>query len=346
MLNIFKFNIEKTLYLIIYRSKILMKNVIIFGGAGFIGTNLTKYLLNKDYKVLSVDNFYTGQLENVQLFSEYSNYKFLYADITKEFMYQLKRDIEDFLDNKVDEIYNLACPASLHKYQKDPLYTIDCSLAIKPLCLLALYYHATLLHASTSEVYGDPLEHPQSESYKGNVNIVGPRSCYDEGKRIAETIIYLYIQLGLKAKIIRIFNTYGPYMDPTDGRVISNFINQALQNQDITIYGDGSQTRSFQYIDDLIIAIDKVMHNTDEDFYGPINIGSEFEFTIKELADLVLKMISESTSQIIYKELPKDDPIQRQTDNTKLYKKTHHISSITLEEGLEKTIKYFKSIYE
>ena len=327
-----------------------MKNIIIFGGAGFIGTNLTKYLLNQGHKVLCVDNFYTSNISNITRFNHNLNYNHIMLDITElddQLVYiQLTNKIEDFFYNFVDEIYNLACPASPPKYQKNPLYTIHCSLAVEYICKIAIEYNSILLHASTSEVYGDPLIHPQPENYKGNVNTVGPRSCYDEGKRIAETIIYEYNKLGLRSKIIRIFNTYGPYMDPNDGRVISNFINQALQNKDITIYGNGTQTRSFQYIDDLIIGIDKVMHNTIEDFYGPINIGSEFEFTINELAELILKMIPESKSKIIYKDLPKDDPIQRRTDNSKLYKKTHHISSITLEEGLEKTIKYFKSLYE
>lgn len=322
-----------------------MKRAIIFGGAGFIGTNLTKYLLDKEYKIICVDNFYTSNNENVKQFVNNVNYEFLKGDICDISLYStLEEYVDIYLDNKVDEIYNLACPASPPKYQKNPLYTIHCSLAIELICRFAMTYDTILLHSSTSEVYGDPLIHPQPEDYKGNVNTVGPRSCYDEGKRIAETIIYEYVKFGLHSKIIRIFNTYGPWMDPDDGRVISNFVNQALENKDITIYGDGSQTRSFQYVDDLLVGIDKVMHNTSEDFYGPINIGSEFEFTIKELAELVLKMIPESKSKIIYKDLPQDDPIQRKTDNTKLYKKTHHISSITLEEGLEKTIEYFKSI--
>lgn len=325
-----------------------MKNVVIFGGAGFIGTNLIKYLLDHDNRILCIDNLYTGKMSNVELFINDNRFKFLYLDITDNtrFNYLLRYSIDTFLNYKVDEIYNLACPASPPKYQKNPVYTIHCSLAVENICKIAIEYNAVLLHASTSEVYGDPLKHPQPESYKGNVNTVGPRSCYDEGKRIAETIIYEYNKLGLHSKIIRIFNTYGPYMDPDDGRVISNFINQALQGKDITIYGDGNQTRSFQYIDDLINGIDKVMHSTDNDFYGPVNIGSEFEFTIKELADLVLQMIPESKSNIIYTDLPKDDPIQRKTDNTKLYNKTHHQSKITLEEGLEKTIKYFKKLYE
>lgn len=322
-----------------------MKTAIVFGGAGFIGINLIKHLLDNQYKILCVDNLYTGQLSNVNKFKTNNSFCFINLDITDiKFNHLIRYNIGTFLDNDVDEIYNLACPASPPKYQKDPIYTIHCSLAIENICKLAIEYDSILLHASTSEVYGDPLIHPQTEDYKGNVNTVGPRSCYDEGKRIAETIIYEYTKLGLHSKIIRIFNTYGPYMDPDDGRVISNFINQALQNKDITIYGDGTQTRSFQYIDDLIIGIDKVMHNTDINFYGPINIGSEFEFTINELANLVLQLIPESKSKIVYQNLPKDDPIQRRTDNTKLYNKTHHKSNITLEEGLQKTIIYFKKL--
>ena len=327
-----------------------MKHILIFGGAGFIGTNLTKYLLNQGHKVLCVDNFYTSNFSNIEQFNHNLNYNHLLLDITELEYYniygKLQHKIKSFLNNSIDEIYNLACPASPPKYQKDPIYTIHCSLAVESLCKIAIEYESLFLHSSTSEVYGDPLVHPQPENYKGNVNTVGPRSCYDEGKRLAETIIYEYNKRGLRSKVIRIFNTYGPWMDPNDGRVISNFITQALQNKDITIYGDGSQTRSFQYIDDLLIGIDKVMHNTTDDFHGPVNIGSEFEFTIKELAELVLKMIPESKSKIVYKELPKDDPIQRKTDNTKLYNKTHHVSSITLEEGLQKTIKYFRSLYE
>lgn len=321
-------------------------NVIIFGGAGFIGTNMTKRCLERGDRVLCIDNFYTGNNDNIKQFISNNNFKFIYLDITdmKLLFNVIELNANIFFDGVVDEIYNFACPASPPKYQKDPIYTIHCSLAVEYLCKLSIKYNSILLHASTSEVYGDPLMHPQNESYKGNVNTVGPRSCYDEGKRIAETIIYEYHKQGLKCKIIRIFNTYGPYMDPNDGRVISNFINQALDNKDIIIYGDGNQTRSFQYIDDLLDGIDKVMHNTNKDFYGPVNIGSEYEFTINDLAKLVLEMIPESKSKTVYNDLPQDDPIQRKADNAKLFSYTKHKSNITLEIGLRKTIDYFKEI--
>lgn len=241
---------------------------------------------------------------------------------------------------EIDEIYNLACPASPPKYQIDPIYTIHVSLAIEDICKLAIEYNAKMLYSSTSEVYGNPIVHPQTEDYRGNVNTMGPRSCYDEGKRIAETIIYEYIKKGCRAKVIRIFNTYGPYMDPNDGRVISNFVCQALLNKDITIYGDGQQTRSFQYIDDLLDGMEAMM-NTEDDFIGPVNIGSPYEFTMIELAQLVLKKITLSTSNLIYKDLPKDDPTQRKANVDKLNSKTGWLPFRTLDEGLDKTIPYF-----
>ncbi|MBR6908149.1 GDP-mannose 4,6-dehydratase, partial [bacterium] len=244
-------------------------------------------------------------------------------------------------ENKIDEIYNLACPASPPKYMKDPLHTIRTSLAIDWICKLAKEYDAKILQASTSEVYGDPdlLHHPQNEFYNGNVNIIGPRACYDEGKRIAETILYEYHKLGVKCKIIRIFNTYGPYMDPNDGRVITNFICQALTNKDITVYGDGTQTRSFQYIDDLIFGMTEFM-KTDE--FGPVNIGNPKEFTINKLADIILELIPESKSKIIYKKLPKDDPIQRKADISKAFSMFGYKPKIELKEGLINTINYLK----
>jgi UDP-glucuronate decarboxylase len=251
--------------------------------------------------------------------------------------------IEKIFDNYIDEIYNLACPASPPKYMKNPLHTIKTSLSIDWICKLAKKYDAKILHASTSEVYGNPdlLHHPQNEFYNGNVNMIGPRSCYDEGKRIAETIMYEYHKLGVKCKIIRIFNTYGPYMDPNDGRVISNFVCQALLNRDITIYGDGTQTRSFQYVDDLIYGMTEFM-NTDANEMGPVNIGNPGEFTMNELAELILKLIPESKSKIVYKELPKDDPIQRKADISKAFSMFGYKPKIQLEEGLKKTIEYFK----
>lgn len=321
-----------------------MKNIIIFGGAGFIGTNLTKRLLDEGNKVLCIDNFFTGRLVNINLFLKNQNYLYWNTDITdKETFEKIDNVIEVFFYNFVDEIYNLACPASPPKYQIDPIYTIHTSLAIEDICELAIKYDAKMLHSSTSEVYGDPDEfhHPQEETYRGNVNTMGPRACYDEGKRIAETIIYEYIKKGCKAKVIRIFNTYGPYMDPNDGRVVSNFICQMLRNEDVTIYGDGSQTRSFQYIDDLLDGM-RAMMDTEDDFYGPVNIGSPYEFTMLELAELVFKLIPQSTSKIIFTELPKDDPKQRQADITKLKEKTGWQPKTELLDGLEKTIEYFE----
>ena len=320
-----------------------MKHIIIFGGAGFIGSNLIKFLLLDDNnKILCIDNLQTGRSSNMNEFINDSNFTWHIGDITNLQTYiSIKKPIKEFFNNKIDEIYNLACPASPPKYMKDPLHTIRTSLAIDNICQLAKEYNAKILHASTSEVYGNPdiEHHPQNEEYHGNVNIIGPRSCYDEGKRIAETILYEYNKLGIKCKIIRIFNTYGPNMDPNDGRVISNFVCQALLDKDITIYGDGTQTRSFQYIDDLIYGMTEFM-KTDE--FGPVNIGNPGEFTMYELAMLVLKLIPNSTSKIVYKELPKDDPIQRKADISKAFKMFGYKPKISLEEGLKKTIEYFK----
>lgn len=319
-----------------------MRHIIIFGGAGFIGTNLIKFLLNDDVKIICIDNFQTGRASNIEQFKDIKNIRWFVGDITTNIWMQINNIIYSYFDNKVDEIYNLACPASPPKYLVNPIHTIETSLAIKHICDIAMRFDAKLLQASTSEVYGNPDEfhHPQNESYFGNVNMIGPRSCYDEGKRIAETFLYEFRKLGCKCKIIRIFNTYGKFMDPDDGRVISNFICQALRNEDITIYGDGTQTRSFQYIDDLIYGMTEFMKN---DEFGPVNIGNPEEFTIKELAELVLKMIPESTSKIVYKELPKDDPIQRKADISKAYKMFGYKPKIKLREGLTKTIEYFRN---
>ena len=320
------------------------KHIIVFGGAGFIGTNLIKFLLeDKNNKILCIDNLETGRHSNIENFIDNKNFEWHLVDITNYFAYDsIKKILKDSFDNKIDEIYNLACPASPPKYMKNPLHTIKTSLSIMWICKLAKEYNAKVLHASTSEVYGNPdiKHHPQNETYFGNVNMVGPRSCYDEGKRIAETILYEYYKLGTKCKIIRIFNTYGPYMDPNDGRVISNFVCQILKNEDVTIYGDGTQTRSFQYIDDLIHGMTEFM-KTDE--FGPVNIGNPEEFTIYDLALILKKMIPDSTSEIIYKELPKDDPIQRKADISKAYKMFGYKPKIKLEEGLAYTIEYFKN---
>ena len=321
-----------------------MNNVIIFGGAGFIGTNLTKRCIDRGDKVLCIDNLCTGRLSNIYEFELNKNFKFQALDITnKNLLNQvLPLNINLFLNGKVDEIYNLACPASPPKYQKEPLFTIHTSLAVEDICKLAIKYNSKLLHASTSEVYGDPLVHPQAEEYKGNVNTFGSRACYDEGKRIAETILYEYSKLKCRVKVIRIFNTYGPYMDPTDGRVISNFICQAIQRNPITIYGNGTQTRSFQYIDDLLNGIDAVM-STDDEFTGPVNIGSHFEFAINDLVAEIQKNFGYEL-KLEFKELPEDDPKQRKADISKLHMMTGWEPKVSLQEGIVKTIQYFKSL--
>ncbi|MCF7834550.1 SDR family oxidoreductase [Candidatus Gracilibacteria bacterium] len=308
-----------------------MKKILITGGAGFIGSHLCKRLLDEGNEVICLDNLFTGNKSNIYELEKNPKFTFILHDITQPFWAQ------------VDEIYNLACPASPVHYQKNPVETIKTSLlgAINML-ELATKVKAKILQSSTSEVYGDPNIHPQPESYRGNVNIIGPRSCYDEGKRASETLFMdYYREFETKIKIIRIFNTYGPNMNPEDGRVISNFIMQALRNQNITIYGDGLQTRSFQYIDDLINGMVAMMENTNG-FIGPVNIGTEFEFSMKELAELVLKLIPESTSKIIYEDLPIDDPKQRRADNRLAKEKLGWEPKIGLEEGLVKTIEYFR----
>jgi UDP-glucuronate decarboxylase len=320
-----------------------MKNVIIFGAAGFIGTNLTKHFLENGDKVLAFDNFSTSDPLNISQFDNYlldNQFYFVQADIVNNIS-TINEYIKYFYFNEqVDEIYNLACPASPPKYQATPIHTLDTCIAVKNICEIALDLHAKLLHASTSEIYGDPLQHPQPEEYRGNVNTIGPRSCYDEGKRVAETYCYEYRKLGLDVKLIRIFNTYGPYMNPEDGRVVSNFIMQALRNEDITIYGDGLQTRSFQYIDDLIKGMLKIMQS---DSFGPFNVGNPGEFTMIELAEKVLKYIPESTSKLVYRDLPKDDPTKRKPNIEKIYNELGWLPQIILDEGLQKTIEYFKT---
>ena len=310
---------------------------LITGGAGFIGTNLCKRLLKEGHKVICVDNLYTGQMRNIEPLMSNPNFKFINHNIIEP----LK------IEEKIDEIYNLACPASPPHYQKDPLFTINtCYIGMTNMLELAKKNNCKILQASTSEVYGDPLEHPQKETYWGHVNCFGIRSCYDEGKRSAETLCYNYIkQFGVDVKIIRIFNTYGPSMDKNDGRVITNFINQALHDKDITIYGDGSQTRSFQYVDDLIEAMTRVM-KTDNSFHGPINLGNPNEFTIKELAEILLEIVKDSKSKIVYVELPKDDPCKRKPDISLAKKTLDWEPKIQLKEGLKRTIDYFLEIKE
>ncbi|VXB03256.1 dTDP-glucose 4,6-dehydratase [Flavobacterium sp. 9R] len=309
-----------------------MKKILVTGGAGFVGSHLCERLLNEGNEVYCLDNFFTGQKKNVVHLLDNPYFELIRHDVTTPFFIE------------TDEIYNLACPASPIHYQHNPIKTIKTSVmgAINMLGL-AKRVNAKILQASTSEVYGDPLVHPQPESYWGHVNPIGERSCYDEGKRCAETLFIDYHkQNNVKIKIIRIFNTYGPRMDPNDGRVVSNFIVQALQNQDITIYGKGQQTRSFQYVDDLVEGMIKLM-DTPDHFTGPVNVGNPNEFTILELAEKVIQLTG-SKSKLIYQPLPSDDPMMRQPDITIAKKELDWSPKIQLDEGLIETIKFFESI--
>lgn len=309
------------------------KRIAVTGGAGFIGSHLCKRLLNEGHEVICVDNFFTGTKRNILTLLDNPNFELVRHDVTFP------------LYLEVDEIYNLACPASPVHYQFDPVQTTKTSVhgAINMLGL-AKRTKAKILQASTSEVYGDPEVHPQPESYWGKVNCVGIRSCYDEGKRCAETLFFDYHrQHKLDIRVVRIFNTYGPNMHPQDGRVVSNFIVQALQNKPITIYGDGSQTRSFQYVDDLVTGMIAMMNNN-RDVVGPVNLGNPTEFTIKELAELVISLIPDTTSKICYAPLPQDDPRQRKPDITIAQQQLRWQPSVALEEGLLKTISYFREL--
>jgi len=305
-----------------------MKRILVTGGAGFIGSHLCTKLLEEGHHVICLDNFLTGCKENISHLIQNEHFELLEHDI-----------VNPFFIGPIDEIYNLACPASPVHYQRNPIETMKISvMGAYNVLDLAKKYNAKVLQASTSEIYGDPLEHPQTEKYWGNVNSIGPRSCYDEGKRCAETLFMDYHrQEKVRTKIIRIFNTYGPGMLADDGRVISNFILQALRNEDITIYGDGSQTRSFQYIDDLIVGMLKVMA-TEDDF---LNIGNPSEFTIKELAELIV-CHSQSQSKLVYKPLPEDDPKQRKPDITLAWEILNWAPGICLDEGLIKMITFFR----
>lgn len=310
-----------------------MKRILITGGAGFIGSHLCDRLVKEGNDVVCLDNFFTGSKENVIHLIGHPHFELVRHDVTQPYYAE------------VDQIYNLACPASPVHYQYNPIKTVKTSVmgAINMLGL-AKRINAKILQASTSEIYGDPSVHPQPESYWGNVNTIGFRSCYDEGKRCAETLFMDYHrQNGVKIKIIRIFNTYGPKMHPHDGRVVSNFIVQSLKGEDITLYGGGLQTRSFQYIDDLVEAMIRVMNNTDDNFIGPVNIGNPNEFTIKELADKIITLTG-TKSKIVYKDLPSDDPKQRQPDITLARKIIDWEPTIQIEAGLLKTIEYFKSL--
>jgi len=308
-----------------------MKRILVTGGAGFIGSHLCERLLESGHEVVCLDNYFTGTKKNIIHLLDHPYFELIRHDITMPFYME------------VDEIYNLACPASPVHYQYNAIKTIKTSVQGTIHMLgLAKRVRARILQASTSEVYGDPGVHPQPEEYWGNVNPIGIRSCYDEGKRCAETLCMDYHrQNNVRIKIVRIFNTYGPKMHPSDGRVVSNFIVQALQNRDITLYGDGSQSRSFQYVDDLLDGMIRMM-DTDDGITGPVNLGNPREFTIRELAELILKMTG-SKSRIINLPLPQDDPVQRKPDIT-LAKKLLDgwTPSVSLEEGLERTIDYFK----
>ena len=309
-----------------------MKRILVSGGAGFIGSHLCTRLVNEGHDVICLDNFFTGSKDNIKHLMGNHHFEVVRHDVTYPY------------SAEVDEIYNWACPASPIHYQHDPIQTAKTSVmgAINMLGL-AMRLDAKILQASTSEVYGDPIIHPQPESYWGNVNPVGYRSCYDEGKRCAETLFMdYYRQNQTRIKIIRIFNTYGPRMLPNDGRVVSNFIIQALNNEDITIYGDGKQTRSFQYIDDLIEGMVRMM-DTEDDFTGPINIGNPNEFPVLELAERVIRMTG-STSKIVFKPLPTDDPKQRQPDIKLAKEKLGWQPTVELEDGLKRMIEYFKNV--
>ena len=309
-----------------------MRRILVTGGAGFLGSHLCKKLLDEGNEVICVDNFYTGNKTNILPL------------LSNPYFEVIRHDITFPLYLEVDEIYNLACPASPIHYQNDPVQTTKTSVhgAINILGL-AKRLGIKILQASTSEVYGDPDVHPQKENYWGNVNPIGIRSCYDEGKRAAETLFFDYWrQHKLEIKVMRIFNTYGPNMHPNDGRVVSNFIVQALKNIDITIYGDGQQTRSFCYVDDLLEGMVRFM-KTSSDITGPINIGNPNEFTILELAKKVIELTN-SKSKITFKPLPKDDPLQRKPDITLAKDQLNWIPKVQLEEGLLKTIEYFNKI--
>lgn len=309
-----------------------MKIIVVTGGAGFLGSHLCERLLKEGNKVISIDNYFTGSEQNIKHLMKNKNFE------------AIRHDITDQIHIECDEIYNFACPASPVHYQRNPIHTFKTSVfGIINMLNIARDCNAKILHASTSEVYGDPIEHPQKESYWGNVNPNGIRSCYDEGKRSAETIMMDYYRMyKTKIKIIRIFNTYGPRMNELDGRVVSNFITQALRGNDITVYGDGGQTRSFCYVDDLIDGAIKMMNSSD-DFIGPVNLGNPNEMPVLDFAKYVLEFVG-GKSKIIYKELPSDDPTKRQPDITLAKEKLNWTANTDLKTGIEHTVEYFKSI--
>ncbi|MBD5484971.1 MAG: SDR family oxidoreductase [Lachnospiraceae bacterium] len=308
------------------------RRVLVTGGAGFLGSHLCDRLIESGNDVICVDNLFTGRKDNIRHLLNNPYFEFIRHDVTLPIYVEC------------DQIYNLACPASPIHYQRDPIYTTKTSIYGSFNALgLAKRTGARILQASTSEIYGDPECTPQVEGYRGNVNTMGPRACYDEGKRVAETLFFDYHRMhGVDIKVMRIFNTYGPGMDIGDGRVVSNFIVQALKNEDITICGDGSQTRSFCYVDDLVDGMIKLM-NSREDFHGPVNIGNPGEFSIKELAEIIIDMTN-SKSKIVFIPLPQDDPLQRRPDISLAKTELGWEPKVNLREGLSKTISYFKSV--
>ncbi len=308
-----------------------MKTILITGGAGFIGSHLCKKLVEHGDNIICLDNLFTGSKKNIEPLVAAKNFTFIQHDIIEPF----------FIDQKIDQVYNLACPASPIHYQFNSIRTIKANtIGVINILGLAKLHEASILQASTSEVYGDPAKHPQKESYWGNVNPIGPRACYDEGKRVAETLFFdYYRKYNLKIHLARIFNTYGPNMAANDGRVVSNFIMQALAGKDITVYGDGSQTRSFCYVSDLVDGLIKLMNK--ENFTGPVNLGNPVELTVKKIAEKIIALTG-SKSKIVYKPLPKDDPRKRRPDIKLAKEKLNWQPEIKLEPGLKKTIEYFK----
>lgn len=311
-----------------------MKTILVTGGAGFIGSNLCERLLKDGHHVLCLDNLYTGSIQNIKHLFNHPKFKFMNHDIITPL----------YMPFKIDQIYNLACPASPPKYQQDPIYTLRVNFqGVLNLVELAKKHNATILQSSTSEVYGEPEISPQHENYRGNVNTVGIRSCYDEGKRVAETLMMDYHnQHNVDIRIVRIFNTYGPRMDKQDGRVVSNFINQAIHNKDITLYGKGDQTRSFCYIEDLLNGLIKLMNSS---YTQPMNIGNPYEISVADLANIIIRLTN-SKSSIVYQPLPSDDPTNRRPDITRAREILHWEPTYDLEAGIVKTIEYFASLEE
>lgn len=310
------------------------KTILVTGGAGFIGSNMCERLLASNNKVICVDNLYTGSMNNINHLLSNEQFQFIHHDIIEPLI----------LECDIDQIYNFACPASPPKYQKDPIYTLKVNFqGVLNMLELARVKKATILQSSTSEIYGEPEISPQPESYRGNVNTIGIRSCYDEGKRVAETLMMDYhAKYGVDTRIVRIFNTYGPKMDNNDGRVVSNFINQALEGQDITLYGDGEQTRSFCYIEDQLDGLIKLMNSN---YVYPVNIGNTGELSMKDLANIIIQL-TKSESKIIYKPLPSDDPTNRKPDISRAKEILQWEPTYNLEDGLSKTIHYFSALIE